>query len=190
MNPVPKPVRRPKKQRARLGARRRTRAETAARASRKAAKARLALPPPEVPKGTSHARRKRETGFMCFQREFGCDVRAAFAEEFPELAAAGLGPGFCPSGAWVEFMHLPLTVGRRRGPDKHGAGGCALGTEEGHHREIDGRIGGKGRWYVALVYEGQQRLRERLRSRSLARWEALSPEQQAEWDCRAASRSA
>lgn len=158
------------------------------RAANRAAKASLALPPPVAPEGTFHARRKRETGFMTFQRAFGCDVRAAFAEEFPDLwefRVAGLVPGPCPPGAHIEFMHLPLMVGRRRGPDKHGAPGCALGPDAGHHKEIDGRVGGKGRWYVALGYEGQQRFRERLRSRALARWDALTPEERAEWDTRA-----
>lgn len=126
---------------------------------------------------TAHARRERHWGFMAFTRSQPCDVRQSYVKEFRFSIYRDLAPCL---GA-VQFMHLPLTVGRRRGPDMHGAAGCEV-----HHHDIDGDVGGKGPWYVALGYEGQQRLRERLRSRSLARWEALTPEARAEWDRMAA----
>lgn len=135
-------------------------------------------------RGTKHSRRERAWGFMAYQRSQPCDVVAAYDEEFPGVyptfEALTIGPPSC-SGGGVQFMHLPLTVGRRRGPDMHGAPGCG-GLPPGHHEQIDGGLGGHARWYVALGRDGQQRLRERLRARALARWGNLTQAERDNWN--------
>lgn len=130
---------------------------------------------------TAHARRERAWGFMAYRRAMGCDLRAAMLEEFGVLAVEGHEVPECEGR--VQFAHLALTAGRRRGSDMHGTGLCSgwngLG---GHHYGIDGKAGGKDSYYVALGREGQERLRERLRARALAGWNALTPEERQRWD--------
>lgn len=136
----------------------------------------LPIPPPPVPKGTSHRRRRREWGRMAYAHTLGCDVWFAYAEEFGAVGAAHAGIGPCRGRR--EYMHLHLEEGSGvRAPDHQGAIGC-----EGHHEDIDGEVGGKGPWYVALGRDGQLRLKRRLVDRQRARWDALAPEERAHWD--------
>lgn len=131
-------------------------------------------------RGTSHSRREREWGRMAFAHTWPCDVAGAYDEEFrgvyPTFEALALGPQ--PCGGRRQYMHLHLEEGSgKRAPDHQGAIGC-----EDHHKDIDGKVGGKGRWYVALGGEGQLRLRRRLVERQCARWDELTQTGRAIWD--------
>lgn len=130
------------------------------------------------PRKTKHARREREWGRMAYAHTWPCDVHEAFVEEFGLLfsSLALIHPGPCSGRR--QYMHLHLEDdGGVRPPDHQGAIGC-----EGHHKDIDGKVGGKGRWYVTLFADGQLRLKRRLVTRQRARWDALTPEQRAYWN--------
>lgn len=143
---------------------------------RSASPAKPAYPKPEAKRGTKHARRVREWGRMAFARWRGCDVRSAFVEEFGFFADGGV-PTPCSDGLQYMHLHLGKNAGRRRAPDHSGACGCVT-----HHQGIDGKIGGKAPWYVALGFDGQQRLKLRLVTRQREAWDALGPVEQARWD--------
>jgi hypothetical protein len=89
----------------------------------------------------------------------------------------------------IEVAHLgdrgaTGTGGWRRAPDATTAPLCRR-----HHRAIDGTVGGKARWYVALFREGQQELRAKLVYFANAYWEGLTDHGRKHWDALAASRA-
>lgn len=136
-------------------------------------------------RGTKHGRRRRGWGRMAYLASRPCDVIAAFIDLLGVDVVANmvLVPG--PHSGKGEVMHLGNKAdpgGRRREDDDDTAKGC-----KGHHVEIDGDLGGLGRWYVALGREMQHAFRKRLIDRATAAWEALTPEQRADWDARAAA---
>lgn len=184
----PKPVKKPKAPRRPIQRRR-------AKRNRRPTTASFAFPRPETPAGgkerrSAHSRRTRAWGKMAFLRTRGCDVRGALislAQEAPVgeemdrwvTALEALPP--CRGGTQV--MHLGWKAdpgGRRQAHDADTAGGCEL-----HHAEMGTKLGGLGTWYVGLGREGQRILRRRLQDRGQAAWDALAPEERAEWDRRA-----
>lgn len=183
MTAFPKPVRK-EKPRKWFGPRRRTRAETAARASRKQAKAALALPPPVSPKGTKHSRRPRDLGRMLFYSQLWCMLRdlsrGGNIEPHLMKAAEDCGRGSYWGG--LEVAHLgdrgaTGTGGWRRAPDDKTAPLCRK-----HHKAIDGKEGGKARWYVAMGRLEQQELRAKLVRFAGYYWDGLSDHGRAHWN--------
>lgn len=124
--------------------------------------------------GTAHGRRRREPGFVHFCHERGCEL--ALDAELQHLLSVSHDCSFEP----VEFAHLHDL--RRYAPGDVGAGLCRP-----VHRGIDGKVGGKLPWYVALGYDGQHMIRMRLANRARAAWDALTDEQRAEWERKAAA---
>ncbi len=144
------------------------------------------------PSKTKYARRQRGRGRMAFYASRPCDVEAALlqlAQEFPSSTVIQLALQWLPiHQGRVQVMHLGHKAdpgGRRLPDDLDAAPGC-----EGHHKDIDSRLGGLGTWYVALGRILQRRLRRILRQRADAQWQALTPEQRAAWDAKAAAENA
>lgn len=143
------------------------------------------------PSKTKYARRQRGRGRMAFYASRPCDVEAALVQLAGEAnnvcvtIAVGM-LGRC-RGA-VQVMHLGHKAdpgGRRLPDDLDAASGC-----EGHHKDIDSRLGGLGPWYVALGRLLQRRLRRILRERADGEWRALTDEQRAAWEAKAAAEHA
>lgn len=132
----------------------------------------LAFPKPEPKRGTAHARRPREMGFMAFCHARGCelcldpDMRKVV--EIPRCSGR------------LEFAHLS----DKKRYDVGDVGACLHWSV---HKGVDGKTGGKGPWYVALGRSGQHLFRMRLANRARSAWDALTPEQRADWDARAAA---
>ena len=136
-------------------------------------------------KKTKHARRAREFGRMAFYSSLWCMLRdISRAGRLPtpinEVTQACEGP--------IEVAHLgdrgaTGTGGWRRAPDAKTAPLCRH-----HHRSIDGRVGGKAPWYVALGREGQRELRADLVLFADLYWQGLTEEGRAHWDAVASSR--
>jgi len=181
IRPQPKPVPRAKKPRKPLRARRwgisrRKQPSQAKQAIRQTGLDPSSYPAPAFakpisPKGTKHRRRVREWGFMHFCHHRGCELRGD--AELQRL----LGIRHDCEGR-IEFAHLH---DRRR----HAPGDIGAGLDRAAHLGIDGKEGGKATWYVALDYTGQHMVRMRLANRARGSWDALTPEQRAEWDRRA-----
>jgi hypothetical protein len=124
---------------------------------------------------------------MAFLATMSCQVRDAFlilfGARYGGSTAGGihlvpLYPGNCTGS--VQVMHLSelgKRVGWRRPNDARTSPGC-----EGHHKDIDGKEGGNGPWYVALSWQEKHRLREHLVNVGETAWRALSDEQRAHWD--------
>lgn len=133
-------------------------------------------------RGTKHSRREREFGRMAFYSSLWCMLR--------DLARGGSIPPANVSAAMacdgpIEVAHLgdrgaTGTGGWRRAPDATTAPLCRH-----HHRGIDGKVGGKAPWYVALGREGQSELRGLLVLFSSNYWDGLTPAGRAEWDANA-----
>lgn len=123
-------------------------------------------------RGTAHSRRPRELGFMAFCHARGCelcldpDVRKLV--DIPRCTGR------------LEFAHLS---DRRR----YDVGDVGAVLHQSIHRGIDGKEGGKATWYVALERSGQHLVRMRFANRARRAWDALTPEQRADWDARAAA---
>lgn len=139
------------------------------------------------PSKTKHARRPREFGRMAFYSSLWCMLRdlargGNIATRDVEAAMACDGP--------IEVAHLgdrgaSGTGGWRRCPDAQTAPLCRK-----HHRGIDGGVGGRARWYVALGRAGQQELREKLVFFADAYWDGLTEAQREEWNARAEAQRA
>jgi hypothetical protein len=144
----------------------------------------LLFPKPARRPGTKHSRRPRERGRMKFYSQLWCLLRdlANNGNLQPHLVDAGLacrGP--------IEVAHLgdrgaTGTGGWRRAPDRATAPLCRK-----HHRAIDGKVGGKAPWYVALGRHGQQELRAKLVQFAGFYWDGLNDEGRAAWERRAAA---
>jgi hypothetical protein len=80
----------------------------------------------------------------------------------------------------IEVAHLGSRAGWRRCSDAETAPLCRQ-----HHRDLDGRVGGKASWYVALGRAGQAELRGRLVQFADFYWQTLTPKQRDEWDAKA-----
>lgn len=131
---------------------------------------------------TKHARRERQFGKMAFLATRPCDVVPAFWEvvlALPEYE--GQAPGPCRGR--VEVMHLREHAQQHRASEDRVAPGCG----HQHHKDIDGKVGGRGPWWVALGRELQAKLKDALSARATAAWMALSPEERAGWDAKAAA---
>jgi hypothetical protein len=116
---------------------------------------------------------------MAYLSTLPCDVLDAYCEEFgAPHAASALYIGACAGR--VQVMHLGDRKGYRP-PDNQTDSGC-----EQHHHDIDGDLGGCGRWFVGLGDDRRRRLEYRLIARGTAKWMALTPEERAGWDERAA----
>lgn len=126
------------------------------------------------PSKTAHARRTREWGRMAFVRTLPCAVSMAYCIVAGNRPGAPL-PG--PCSGHIECMHLGDRAGWRRCPDAETAPGCRA-----HHRDIDGQVGGRGKWYVALGREGQRAFRDELASMASDAWESLGVAGRAHWD--------
>lgn len=180
MNPQPKPTKRPPKPRQPL---RHGKALTAKRwgVHRKLKKsvpnpqaAKVAYPKPTREAKTKHGRRPREWGFMHFCHARGCELD--LDRDLQHL----LGIKHVCTGP-LEFAHLS----DKKRYDIGDVGACLC--RDAAHRGIDGKVGGKATWYVALGKRGQNLLvRMRLSNRARAAWDALTPAQRAEWDRKAA----
>jgi hypothetical protein len=132
-------------------------------------------------RGTAHGRRERQWGRMMYYKTLPCDMRTTFALVFP-FEFEGSRPGVC--FGCIEVAHLGERAGWRRCPDRQTGPLC-----QRHHRDIDGRIGGRAPWYVALGREGQRALRGRLVARADLRWSTLTGNQRADWEARAMERA-
>jgi hypothetical protein len=146
----------------------------------------LALPKPVTPKKNKHARRERLWGKMMFLKTQACMVLEAFWDEFTNEDVAAAGAPTIPtpcSSRRIQVMHLRKEASQARPDDERTASGC-----EGHHHGIDGDLGGRDPWYVVLGRVRQRRFRDRLAALGNAAWLALSPEERADWDARAAAR--
>lgn len=93
---------------------------------------------------------------------------------------------------WVDFCdgpteaaHLGPRAGFRRCPDNQTAPLCRK-----HHRQpgIDGNVGGRAKWYVAMNRSDQLRLRQILWTQADLLWLALPDHVRSEWNQRAAGR--
>lgn len=176
IRPQPKPVKRVKKRKP-LRARKPIERKTRLRAGK---------PRPAAEKReTAYRRRKREqfeTGRMMFAKTFGCDVALTIwtlVGEIPEARDAIRLLEQCNGP--IEYMHLGSkrkNGGWHKCDDEEGASGCRC-----HHRApgIDGGVGGKARWYMALDVDGQALFKKRLIQRQQERWDALTDEQRANW---------
>jgi hypothetical protein len=132
------------------------------------------------PSKTKHARRPRNFGRMAFVKTLPCGLADAFFVVAGSLTD-GPPPGLC-SGP-IECMHLGDRAGWRRCSDDETAPGCRT-----HHRGIDGTVGGRAPWYVALGRDGQRALRAELVSRASEAWGALGEAGQKHWRELAAAR--
>jgi hypothetical protein len=171
IRPVPKPVPRPKKPSKPLRSRRRRRPRVE--------QVQQAFPKPTRPEGTKHRRRAREFGRMAFYAHLWCMLldlaRGGNAEpRHMEAWLACEGP--------IEVAHLGARAGWRRCSDDQTAPLCRK-----HHRQIDGKVGGRARWFVELGREGQREVREKLIRFAGYYWDGLTPEGRGEWDRRAAA---
>ena len=81
----------------------------------------------------------------------------------------------------LEFAHLS----DQKRYDVGDVGAC---LHRSIHLGIDGKEGGKASWYVARDRDEQRSFRMRLADRARAAWNALPPEERAEWDARGAAR--
>lgn len=162
----PKPIRKPKAKRWGVSRRKLKKPAPDPQA------AKVAWPKPTRPAGTKHRRRAREFGFMAFCHDRGCELRGD-----AELQRI-LGIRHDCDDAPIEFAHLH---DRRR----YAPGDIGAGLDRTVHLGIDGKLGGKATWYVVLDYTGQNMVRMRLANRARAEWNALTPEQRAEWDRKA-----
>jgi hypothetical protein len=119
---------------------------------------------------------------MAYYKTLPCDVAAAYyAEQCWRYSVDGSGPGPCEGR--VEVMHLRSESSQHRAPDYRTAPGCKR-----HHVGIDGAIGGRAPWYVALGREGQRALREALVARADLKWSTLTGRERDDWQARATSR--
>jgi alkylhydroperoxidase/carboxymuconolactone decarboxylase family protein YurZ len=119
-------------------------------------------------RGTKHSRRPREWGYMAFCHARGCEL-------YLDVATQGM-LGFqhhCQGR--LEFAHLS----DKKRYDVGDVGACLCQTT---HKGIDGKVGGKAPWYVALDRTGQRMIRMRLADRARRDWDALTPAQRAHWD--------
>lgn len=133
-----------------------------------------AFPKPTQPDGTKHRRRPRELGYMAFCRARGCELLLDLGgQKVLGIVHRCRGP--------VQFAHLSDL--KRYDVGDIGAGLC----RDEAHQGIDGKEGGKAPWYVALDWTGQHTIRMRLANRARAAWDALTPEDRATWDARAAA---
>jgi hypothetical protein len=131
-------------------------------------------------RGTAHSRRPREWGRLAYYKTLPCDMFASCVAQFPD--ALVMFWGACLGR--TEVAHLGDRAGWRRCPDSETAPLCRH-----HHQDIDGRIGGRAPWYVALGREGQRALRERLVARADLRWSTLTTNQRQDWNARAMERA-
>lgn len=118
---------------------------------------------------------------MAFYKTLSCDVPKAYADTFGEdwWDIDGGIPETDECTGPVQVMHLREHASQKRAPDYRTAPGC-----KHHHQDIDGKVGGRGPWYVALGREGQRALRDRLVARANLRWLMLTGNQRADWDAR------
>lgn len=119
-------------------------------------------------RGTKHSRREREWGFMAFCHARGCELCLD-----ADLRALLVVPPQC-SGL-LEFAHLS----DKKRYDVGDIGAC---LHQSIHRGIDGKLGGKATWYVALERSGQHLIRTRLANRARRAWDELTTDQRADWD--------
>jgi hypothetical protein len=122
---------------------------------------------------------------MAFYSHLWCMVRelASTGGTWPKYEDAMLAMLAC-SGP-IEVAHLGARAGWRRGKDSETAPLCRQ-----HHRDIDGRVGGRAPWYVALGRDSQRDVREKLVAMAAAYWDYLSDSGRASWDARAAAQRA
>lgn len=143
----------------------------------------MAFPKPRGPSKTAYGRRERGLGRMAFIRSLPCGVPDAFSVIGGSLVGAPT-PGPCDGG--VQCMHLGWKAdpgGRRKPGDTDTAPGCEL-----HHAESGTKLGGLGKWYVALGRDGQRALRAELVAQATAAWDALTDAERARWNEMAAER--
>lgn len=131
---------------------------------------------------TKHARRDRELGRMLFYSTLWCILRdmARSGNIEPSRIDAAMacdGP--------IEVAHLGPRAGWRRCGDGKTAPLCRK-----HHREIDGKIGGRGPWFVSLGRERQLEIREKLTDFADNYWRMLTPAEQQGWDDKAVAQRA
>lgn len=120
-------------------------------------------------RGTAHSRRPREWGFMAFCHDRGCELRRDVdTQNLLGLVHVCKGP--------VQFAHLSDL--KRYDVGDKGSGLC----RDAAHQGIDGMVGGKAPWYVALGKDGQKLIRDRLANRARRAWEAFTDEQRAAWE--------
>lgn len=136
----------------------------------------LPFPKPRREEKTAHRRRSREWGFMAFCHARGCEMR--LDTDTQRL----LGITHICRGR-LEFSHLSDL--KRYDVGDIGAALCWT-----IHRGIDGKEGGKAKWYVALSREGQRTIRMRLANRARAAWDALTDAEREHWEAIAAARKA
>jgi hypothetical protein len=163
MTPVPKPTKRPPKPRKQLRAKR--------------------WGVSKSKRGTAHSRRPREFGRMMYYSTLRCDVATAMEEAFRTTIGCRARSTIGPCHGRVEVMHLRDTASQHRAKDHLTAPGCVR-----HHHDIDGDLGGRAPWYVALGREGQRALREQLIARADLKWSTLTGAQRADWEARAMER--
>lgn len=195
IRPQPKPVRAPKKprqpmrrgkpiERKRWGTSRRVDGK---RALKLPESFQPKFPKPVSPKGTKHRRRPRELGRMLFYSGLWCMLRRlARNGNIPPANVAII----MSYGGPIEVAHLgdrgaTGSGGWRRAPDR-----LTAPLSRDAHRAIDGKVGGKAPWYVALGREGQRELRRLLVLFADNYWQMLTPEGRAEWDRKAAAERA
>jgi hypothetical protein len=116
-------------------------------------------------RGTKHSRRPREWGFMAFAHGRGCEL----ARNHEAQLLAGFVHA-CDPNDRIEFAHL--SEKKRYDVGDIGAGLCAT-----IHRGIDGKVGGKATWYVAMGKEGQRLFGVRLSVSARVAWMQMS-----EWE--------
>jgi len=134
------------------------------------------------PSKTKHARRPRNFARMAFVKTLPCGLADAFFVVAGGLVGAPQ-PEAC--AGHVEAAHLGDRAGFRRCSDDETAPLCRR-----HHRVpgIDGNVGGRAPWYVALGRDGQRALRAELVSLATEEWEALGEAGRRHWDEMAAAR--
>lgn len=143
----------------------------------------LPFPKPRREEKTKHGRRPRETGRMLFYKTLECDAAGALAQllNIPVQRAREI---VGPCDGLVEAAHLGKRKGYRA-PDDQTAPLCTC-----HHRcpGIDGNIGGRATFYVALSLPDRDRCRRLLYLRAAVSWNHLTDAQRAGWVDRAAER--
>lgn len=135
-------------------------------------------------RGTAHGRRERDFGRMAFLSGLEECAAKAWLSSLPHsylLLMIGVGFPGCLGRLEVAHLSLGKTAGRRRAPDAQTAPLCHQ-----HHTDIDGKIGGQGRWYAGLGYDGQQELRRWIIDWATAKWEAIGKSERDAWRRRAA----
>lgn len=181
MNPVPKPQKRPPKPRQPL---RRKRPGVRRRVAGPRPSDALAHPKPRREAKTAHGRRQRETGRMLFYKSMPCMLADGMAMlRTVSTSQARVWVDFCDGS--TEAAHLGPRKGYRA-PDNQTAPLCRR-----HHREpgIDGNVGGRAKWYVALSPEDRLRLRQILWTQADLLWLALPVRVREEWNRRATART-